>query len=242
MSRAEQDPVEHWWEAYLQIPFDHLPAGRMYELFDESWPAWMAGFTRLKPGLWVRAINSDITHIVRLAPGKGNLYLLHWGVSLSFVPHEWEGRLRWHRTVKSAWFDLWESAHLRAQTEGEEYRTLMLCGSYGESIVIRQLPAFWAWVEPRIISWFSATATVDGVLQTAYAEMERNRFSYGYKAPSPQIVAAFCLARLGRGDDATVLLNSHVQVREWTPEATENLNRALALARQSSTNLTYLGR
>lgn len=66
------------------------------------------GFQRSSKKLWVRRDLAPICHIFSLEPlGKTAWqYAPAYGISLDFVPHISSGSLKWHRTVKSARYDL----------------------------------------------------------------------------------------------------------------------------------------
>jgi hypothetical protein len=64
------------------------------------------GFTAVRPRFWVRPGPPPVRHLVRIEALKGARYAPAWGISLDYVPHV-EGRhVRWHRTNRSARFDL----------------------------------------------------------------------------------------------------------------------------------------
>lgn len=65
-----------------------------------------AGFVALRPSLWARARGAGITDLFQVQALKGASYGPRWGFSLAWVPHLERGRLRWHRTLKGARFDL----------------------------------------------------------------------------------------------------------------------------------------
>lgn len=65
------------------------------------------GFDALGPRRWVRSRRAPIRDLVELQALKGTSYCPMWGLSLDFVPHVTSaGHVEWHRTAKSARFDL----------------------------------------------------------------------------------------------------------------------------------------
>lgn len=64
------------------------------------------GFERPKPLKWVRSTKVPIRELVEILPLKGAAVSARWGYSIDFVPHVSSGRVRWHRTAKSALLDL----------------------------------------------------------------------------------------------------------------------------------------
>ena len=65
------------------------------------------GFESVAPRLWVRSSRAPIRDLLKIQAGKGVGYSPMWGFSLDFVPHVTTGgEIKWHRTAKSARFDL----------------------------------------------------------------------------------------------------------------------------------------
>jgi hypothetical protein len=65
------------------------------------------GFEQVAPRRWVRSTRAPIRDLIELQALKGMSYCPMWGVSLDFVPHlTARGDVRWHRSAKSARFDL----------------------------------------------------------------------------------------------------------------------------------------
>jgi len=65
------------------------------------------GFEPVAPRRWVRSRHDSIKDLVYLQAIKGTAYSPVWGFSLDFVPHVTAaGDTKWHRTPKSARFDL----------------------------------------------------------------------------------------------------------------------------------------
>jgi len=64
------------------------------------------GFESQKILHWVSSDNVPVRQIFSLRKRKGGIIAPAWGLSLDFVPHLSGNKLRWHRTKKSAIFDL----------------------------------------------------------------------------------------------------------------------------------------
>ena len=65
------------------------------------------GFEAVAPRRWVRSRHDSIRDVLELQALKGVAYSPAWGFSLDFVPHVTSGGdTKWHRTPKSARFDL----------------------------------------------------------------------------------------------------------------------------------------
>ena len=46
-------------------------------------------FVRLKKGLFAKQIETNIFHVLKFGQGK-TTYQFSWGVSLAYVPHQWD--------------------------------------------------------------------------------------------------------------------------------------------------------
>ena len=65
------------------------------------------GFEAATPRRWVRSTRAPMRDILELQALRGDSYAPMWGLSLDFVPHlTSSGDVKWHRTAKSARFDL----------------------------------------------------------------------------------------------------------------------------------------
>jgi len=65
------------------------------------------GFEAVAPRRWVRSTRAPIRDLLELQALKGMSYCPMWGISLDFVPHVTQrGDIKWHRSAKSARFDL----------------------------------------------------------------------------------------------------------------------------------------
>jgi hypothetical protein len=85
-------------------------------------------------------------------PGLQGLQLrLRLGVSLAFVPHEFDRRLRFHRTMKSADLDLFEAASDEFVQRGETERRGFLAAGYGADVLRRDASEAWELVTPRVV-------------------------------------------------------------------------------------------
>lgn len=64
------------------------------------------GFESVAPLRWVRFDGTQIRQMFGFAAWKGGAIAPRWGFSFDFVPHLSGNAVRWHRTNKSATFDL----------------------------------------------------------------------------------------------------------------------------------------
>jgi hypothetical protein len=89
-------------------PGDLLPVAVVNEALRSAFAHELLphGFEHVKPLKWVRSAKPAMRDVVELYSLKGASIAPRWGLSLDFVPHVAAGRVRWHRTVKSAMLDL----------------------------------------------------------------------------------------------------------------------------------------
>lgn len=121
---------KRWQRKYGDEEWALLPAGDVYQLLEEIAQPAQLGLEPIRRGLFGRQVNSDVIQLLRFAPYKGYSYGFEWGVSVSFVPHDLERtvrRVRFHRTLKSAKFDLFEDAADEFARRGAWVRKLGAC-------------------------------------------------------------------------------------------------------------------
>ena len=173
-------------------------------------------------------MHPDIVQLLRFQAYKGYSYGFVWGVSLAFVPHEFDRRLRFHRTMKSADLDLFEAASDEFVRRGETERRGFLAAGYGADVLRRDASEAWELVTPRVSAWWESTTTVEGVLHRA-TEQVAQRPKGPRHWPPPELVRTCALARLGRSDEARDSLAEWLERRgeKVGPQAAANLARAL---------------
>jgi hypothetical protein len=121
----------------------------------------------------VRPIDDDITHLIGLQSLKGSSYCLIWGVSLSFVPHAWASGVRWHRTRKSARFDLFEAPALAEDLPDSQFDSVSANGLHGEVLLRKDLRRVWQAARNEIFAWLDGVTTVEAVLDDGLDLLER---------------------------------------------------------------------
>ena len=89
--------------------------------------------------------DQDIRPMFSIRAWKGATYAPSWGISLAMVPHLSGQTAKWHRTHKSAAFDIWEDAKPRHM----DLSTLDSCDAISRAIPsvvagsLLQAKAFW---------------------------------------------------------------------------------------------------
>jgi hypothetical protein len=188
-----------------------VAASEVYACFEEVVAAAEPTFTSLKKGSLVRQDSSDFVSLIRLCAGKGATYSFRWGLSLAFLPHEWEPGSKYHRTLKSARFDLWEnpSDFLVADAYSGEDLNYLVDSMHGAACMRQDMQRAWSKLQPTIKLFFESCATLEGVLLRAHEHSIKDWQSFRHW-PDPKMVEAFTLARLRRVPEAESLLRAFV--------------------------------
>jgi hypothetical protein len=69
-------------------------------------PLAALGFEPIAKRKWIRSTAAPFRHLLDVSALKGAAFTFRWGFSLDYVPHVGGNRVRWHRTNKSARFDV----------------------------------------------------------------------------------------------------------------------------------------
>ena len=208
--------------------YANVPASDVYAAFDQVVVPSCSGFAQIKQGLLARQISPDVFHLISFGSDKRGSYCFRWGVSLAYVPHEWGERCRYHRTLKSVRFDLFEDplefvVQDWRSAEGWGYMADTL---HGPMCFREDLVRAWANLWPIITSWFSAVQDLQGVLNQATQHLRHNwRGARHY--PDPKLVLAFTLARVGKREEGAAALNELSQA-DPTSYGSEGLKTALS--------------
>jgi hypothetical protein len=222
--------IQYFQSIATRYGHESVPASEIYHIFDKIAQPAKHSFSAVKSGLYGKAINDDIVHLLKLQALKGASHTVWWGVSLSYVPHAWQAGLRWHRTFRSSRFDLFETPfdHFSVSSanwrEGEKYLAHSL---NGERFLRETLESMWKRIRQLALAWFSSMQSLDDVLQKSHEQAERE-WTGPQHYPDPMMVYAFTLGRMGRTTDAHASLNDYFVLGLESSQTQDNLKRALA--------------
>ncbi len=209
---------DHW---------EFITAARCYQIFEREIAPRCADFSFVRKGVLVKNLNRDISHVLQFMRYKGGVYGFRWGASLTYMPSEWKNRLSWHRSSRTLSFDLWEQACedmddpsvLPGDIE-TTYANLM----HGEDRFARDLRRAWTILGAYIFDWLNRVTNLQGVLAASDRQAKRH-WQGATHFPTPELVHAFTLARMGKlelaMDELRVLTTDH----DFDPNG--NLPRAL---------------
>jgi hypothetical protein len=212
-----------------------VPAEVIYSAFDQIVAPGSFGFGSVKRGLAAVQVNDDIFHVIQFCAGKGSLYSIRWGVSLAYVPHEWSDKCKFHRTLKSVHFDLFENASdflVKDPYSGED-RQYLVNTLHGETCLRGDLTRAWRLLQPVTQQWFASCAGLDGVLNQANKHVNHDWRSFRHH-PDPKLVRAFTLARLGQLAEGAKALEELAAVADGKYKSVELQNALRQTARPKS--------
>jgi hypothetical protein len=187
--------------------YAEVTAAQARAIFDDVIAPKLAslGLQEIKGMRWGAQRAQEIVQLVDFFRGKG-MYSFQWGVSLGWIPRDWDTKPKWHRTMKSAQFDLWEPTYtpdMRSSRVGLA-RVDAMRGEAGlREALDRLLPN----LIPHVREWLAVASTPEGVLETARNQTYR-RWDGGRHHPSAELVYALTLARVGTRDEATRALDA----------------------------------
>jgi hypothetical protein len=178
-------------------PFDPISPSRVRGIAEELIGPDVADLSSLGGARFAAVESPDITRLLKLEAWKGAVYSFSWGVSLAYIPNKLSLPLRFHRTLKSARFDLWEDS--RSVAERAEHKLEPASEFDGEDAARAALSQMWMWALPLAKTWWTQASDLDGVLTLALEQATRQPLVLdALHDPPPQLIAAMTLARLGR--------------------------------------------
>lgn len=155
-------------------------------------------FAEVRPLHWVDSKDAPVRRVFAYAQLKGGVVAPRWGYSFDFVPHLEAGKMRWHRTEKSAIFDAFidgQSAELNLSYMWGE-QGLLEGMTPRLSTAVRQAQDFW-----------QSVGQVTSVYDQVVALSNRPEASMYTQLP---VAAAFCHALSGREADARRAMTAYI--------------------------------
>ena|ERR1700722_1870357 len=172
-----------------------IPAADLNDVVQKVFGTALAkrGFEQIDPRRWVRSKKPLIREVVLLCTMKGLSLSPIWGFSLDFVPHVSAGRIRWHRTSKSASMDL---SYDPFDYEGKPLTISRFQSAdavrEGAKVVLEDV--LW-----RSGEFFESVRTIPDLVDAFEAKRNRPAVRFGFENYVQHPMAyAFVLAKLGR--------------------------------------------
>ncbi|QYD68242.1 hypothetical protein KZJ38_18555 [Paraburkholderia edwinii] len=151
------------------------------------------GFEEVAPLRWVRFDGTPIRQMFAFPAWKGGVMAPRWGLSFDFVPHVSGNPVRWHRTNKSAMFDLTVDARDSA---------MEISLIHGEQAIVQSSAAV---VEKAVACadefWQRVNSIEDVVAAFEWLRRYLSKGGLGfYNYTQHSVALAFVLAKIGDED------------------------------------------
>jgi len=167
------------------------------------------GFSAVGKGRWTRDRVVHVRDLVRLQAMKGSSYSAAWGISLDFVPHlRSGGTIAWHKTPKSAMFDL---VYDPLDYEGDTEAFALSLFDTKEELVV-DVAVLANRLASALPAFFEPIRSLADVLSAFEAKPRRPFVRFGVQNyPQQQLALAFLLAKLGSRSAAVEALGQFVE-------------------------------
>jgi hypothetical protein len=173
------------------------------------------GFESMSPRAYVRSRVPGMKDLIRIQALKGMSYSPLWGLSLDFVPHLSGDALRWHRTAKSARFDLRSDPLDYIHPASWAFELWIVHNIYGLKSTRQDIKRVTKTTVAESRYFFSRVRTLTELVQAFERQKARKAIRFHFYAYSEQILAyAFTLARVGRLQDALVEFERYLERRD----------------------------
>jgi hypothetical protein len=186
--------------------FDFIPAREMDGIFANTFGTALCrrGFEQVERRKWVRSDRAPIRELFRIAAIKGASLSPVWGFSLDFVPHSSGSTIRWHRSNKSAIFDLrYDPIDYTAS-----FDEWSIPSSEGRTAAREQADRSTHVALELALPWFQSVGTERDLIREFEAKKERPFVRFGFDNYVQEPLAyAFTLAKVGRSVDAESEVN-----------------------------------
>lgn len=198
--------------------FEIVTLNKIQEILDPIISQYLArhNFIEQEKLQWIRSDDAPIRQLFAFRQWKGGAVAPAWGLSLDFVPHLSGNTLKWHRTPKSALFDL---------TIDARDRDLDISYIGGEQIIVDRAEHVVSKAVLHAIQFWDRYRTIQS-LPCAVDEMRSYLTTCGlgfHNYSQAPIAAAFILALNGRKEEATAEINAFYNRQQMNQKARDRL-------------------
>ena len=159
-----------------------------------------SGFEQITPRKWVRSNKNQIRDLLEIQSLKGGVLSPRWGFSLDYVPHVSGSSIRWHRTAKSAIFDVCFDP---IDENGPEARSRYISRLYGATQARKQAKRVQKKTLQEASGFWQRSSTLAELPQVFEFMKARPATRFGfYNYVQHPLAYAFTLARLGEEQQA----------------------------------------
>jgi hypothetical protein len=223
-------------ERVARYDAEQVPVAQLREHFDRVAALARVGFEPTKPGLYARSVQDGIVQLAKLLSFKDGTCSLQWGVSLPWMPHEFQPKPKWHRTLKSARMDLFEWPVTLAPVAGESPNEWHVRLSHGPEHMALTFDAMWRRLGPRMNAFFERVSDGNAVLVAAQSQCADRDESFLCHSPDPRLVLAFTAAHLADSVTAAQALDHYWHERGEYADAPKEVIAALLNDLQRATD------
>jgi hypothetical protein len=196
---------------------DYVPASRARNLVTEAIAPLVDDFTRVRPGVWARALSDEIQTMLTLDAWKGAALSVGYGISCSWIPMRAGDRdpYHWPATRRQMRKHLFVD-HFTVDEPKPQYVSHLR----GERALRDAADAAVREAADRAERWWATVESPNGVLLESRRQAAN---PYDVHHPRAQLVVAFTLARLDQLDEARNAFGSLDLAREEDPETAQRL-------------------
>jgi len=184
------------------------------------------GFAPSGKRRWTRQCGPGILGLVALQ-GLKTEYVPAWGVSLDFVPHLSGGNVGWHRTPKSARFDL----SYQPLDYDEDLRPWEISRFATAEELRIEARVFASRVSDSAVRFLEPLTSATVLLEAFEAKRNRRSLRLAFEHyPQEMLSYAFVLARAGHAEAARDAFSRFVESHQVSAPAQSELSRLLSEA------------
>ena len=220
---------------FIQKAIRPVSSAIMDEIFEVIFGAELTsnGFQYIHRRKWVRSRVPEIRDLFAIQALKGANFSPLWGFSLDYVPHQAGKKVLWHRTPKSARFDLRYDLMDFGHPDDVD-RRWVIPSLYGKQEAERFARRVMKNALPQALEFFDQVTRIDDLPKVFEDLMKKPaiRFSFSNYVQQP-LAYAFTLAKLKRYNEAEAILKRYVAEYGLSPDIASHLQRLLAKLRQS---------
>jgi hypothetical protein len=193
--------IQRWQDRRARYgEVDVVPPGIAIPLIERIIDPGSFGLVRISDRLW-GALDVDRVRLLAVQSLRGTAFELRYGVSLPFVPHQLVPTVRFHRTLKSAWFDLWSSSQDGVGHSDDGVGTIGT--SLGVEAAEEDARTVWAHTRPLAERFWNDCANLVGIFDLAADQHTLEESNQRVRhVPQPAVVAALAAARLGLAQES----------------------------------------
>jgi hypothetical protein len=208
---------------------DPLPVNELHARVDSIFDGRLAalGFEHPRTLVWVRSGKPEIRDLFMLGKVFRSSLAPAWGFSCDFVPHLRGSKVVWHRTPKSARFDLfydpWDYSRDTQSWQVSQFLNKEDVDSWAGALAQKSLS--------RAVEYWERVQSVGDLLSEFRVWQASKPIRFGFdNYPDSGLALAFVLKRLGEDEEASGLLEDFVESTRLNDACQQRLRQLLSEA------------